>query len=603
MYNYDYLLHTKTAEKWNKIGVKRRAGVSVPLFSIYSEDSIGIGEIFDLMILVDWCNLTGMSIIQLLPLNDTGYDFAPYNSLSTFALDPMYLSIRKLKGVNLNNYNEKLHQLKSRYRPRFGRVNYRIKKAKLDLLSDIFNNLNAHEIPEFKAFVSANEYWLKDYALYKVISESLPDNRWELWNDSVKYREYDALSEIESNNAKRLDFYYWIQWQLFEQMKNIKIYAESKDILLMGDLPFLVSRESADVWSHQNYFRLDLSAGAPPDMYFALGQKWGMPPYNWDNIAHDGFIYVKEKLNYAENFYDIYRIDHFVGLFRVWTSSLTGNATEGSFLPSEEYIWEVHGRRLIEEMTNSSKMLPCAEDLGTVPECSGRILYEYGIPGTDFQRYMKSNFYFRSTNEYRSNSCAVLSTHDSAFFTNWWQLEAGTIDEKLFEIMFFSQSSYEQHYSFVKEALFDTEKSKYGRLRWKEDIDSAEKMINILQPAPEKVNDFVYLYMESFNEKKKFLEFVDRPDLNDSLTTNLIYNTFYNINTSNSIFSIQLLHEYLCLDEELLKKIARFDYRINTPGKFSRKNWSLILPVSLETLADNKITNVIKELLKETNRL
>jgi 4-alpha-glucanotransferase len=603
VHNYDYLLNTKTAGKWARIGVKRRAGAAVPLFSIYSENSAGIGEIPDLKLLIDWCNLSGLSIVQLLPLNDVGSDFAPYNSQSTLALDPMYLCLNKLEGVDCSKFEEHLQQLKIKYRPRFGRVNYRIKKAKLDLLWDIFNKTSDKNSSKLISFIDKNEYWIKDYAIYKVISESLPDNRWELWNDSLKYRNFDAISEIESNNSERINFHYWVQWQLFTQLRDVKSYASESGVLLMGDLPFLVSRESADVWAHQEYFRLELSAGAPPDMYFALGQKWGMPPYNWDNIANDGFIYIKEKLKYAENFYDMYRIDHFVGLFRVWTSRLNDYSAAGCYLPTEEHLWELHGRRILDEMINASSMLPCAEDLGTVPECSFRVLQDYGIPGIDFQRFMKSNFDFRRPREYRTNSCSVLSTHDSTFFTNWWQFEAGTIDEKLFEIMFYSQSTNEEHYRYVKNNLFDMESSKHGRLRWKDNIISVENMLGILKPEPHKANDFSYLFMESYGEKNKFMQFLDPGNLSDDVSVDLLYKALQKANESNSIFSIQLLHEYLCLVSCLLNKISKFNYRINTPGKVSRNNWSIILPVSLENLTENELVLNLRTQLTDTKRI
>ena len=601
--DYSFLLNTKTADKWHKIGAKCRAGIAVPLFSVYSENSIGIGEIPDLKLLIDWCNKTGMTILQLLPLNDVGNDFAPYSSISTFALDPMYLSIKLLRDVDINKYIDKLKELKNKFRPLFGRVNYKIKKAKLDILWDIYINSTLNNITELNNFILNNDYWLKDYALYKVIIESLPDSRWEFWNSSVKYRNFDALNEIETENMKRINFFYWVQWQLYEQMKEIKHFAASKGVFIMGDLPFLVSRESADVWAHKNYFRLDLSAGAPPDMYFALGQKWGMPPFDWDKIANEGFLYLKERLKYAENFYNMYRIDHFVGLFRVWTSSINDNSPTGSYLPYEEYLWETHGRRILDEMINSSSMLPCAEDLGTVPECSYKVLSEYGIPGIDFQRYMKSNFNFRSPYEYRSNSCAVLSTHDSTFFVNWWQFEAGTIDEKLFEIMFFSQSSDVQHYKYVKETLFNLQVSMNGRLRWNEFVSSVDVMFSILRPSPEKTNDFSYIYMESFGEKQKFMNFLGINNFNEDISLELVKSALVKANESCSIFSIQLLHEYLCLDPGLINKISRKNYRINVPGKVSKNNWSLILPVSIEKLLDLDINVEIKDIISLTSRV
>jgi len=158
----------------------------------------------------------------------------------------------------------------------------------------------------------------------------------------------------------------------------------------MGDLPFLVSRDSADVWANKNYFKLHLTSGAPPDMYFAMGQKWGMPPYRWEEIEKDKYIYIKEKLKFAANFYNMFRIDHFVGLFRVWT--IENNTPEeqasliGNFDPKNKPLWKKSGEKIIDVMIQNPEMLPCAEDLGTVPDCSNKTLEEYGIPGMDVQR-------------------------------------------------------------------------------------------------------------------------------------------------------------------------------------------------------------------------
>jgi 4-alpha-glucanotransferase len=603
--DYNYFLHTHTKDKWQKIGINRRAGVVVPLFSVYSERSTGIGEIPDVKLLLEWCKKTGISIIQLLPLNDVGDDFAPYSSLSTFALDPMYLSLRNLIGVDTLNYENEFAKIKKKSRPLFGRVNYKIKKLKLELLWLIYKSHQTNTA-EFNNFIERNNYWLRDYALFKVIGEDNPHTGWDKWEDSLKYRDTAALKEIEGLNIEKIRYYYWMQWQLHEQMKEVKKIASVNGIYIMGDLPFLVSGQSADVWAHQNYFLTELSAGAPPDMYFALGQKWGMPPYNWNNIADDGFLYLREKLKYAENFYDMYRIDHFVGLFRVWVSPVNDNSPDkpaGSYMPPEEYLWESHGRKIIDVMAHATSMLPCAEDLGTVPGCSYHVLSEFGIPGIDFQRYYKENFRFKTPGEYRINSQAVISTHDSSFWINWWQYEAGTIDEKLFELMCQKANIDTKHCRHAKSELFNKHLSRHGRLYWKDSISSPDILLEVLNPPRDKAHDFVYMYMESFKEKLKFLEYLGYYNSNiDEVSTELVYKCLDKANQSASIFSMQLLHEYLGLDVKLLAKIARWNYRLNTPGKVSKNNWSLLAPLSLEELLNSEINPVIKELNRKNFR-
>lgn len=600
--NDAYFLNTKTADKWRRIGTKRRAGVVVPLYSVYSMDSTGIGELADLKLLADWCKITGISIIQLLPLNDVGDDFAPYNAVSSFAIDPMYIRLKDIKQTDLSPFTSEIERIKKRYKPLFSRVNYKIKQAKIDLLWKVYISSKTDDISDFNEYKRVNEYWLNDYAVYKVITELNPGKGWNDWDEPLRIKDIQTVENFRKVNVERIEFYKWMQWQLFEQLKVVRTYLAQNDILLLGDLPFLVSRESADVWAHQNYFMLQLASGAPPDMYYAMGQKWGMPPYEWNTIANDSFIYVKIKLKYAENFYDMFRIDHFVGLFRVWVSPINEETTPGSYMPGEEYLWEPHGRRIIEEMVNASSMLPCAEDLGTVPGCSYHVLYDYGIPGIDFQRYYKSNNGFRSPAEYRLNSAAVCSTHDSSYWVNWWQFEAGTIYEKLFDMSCEKAGIHPGHVKYCKKILFDKKRSKHGRLYWNEDITSGQLVAEILGVPQDAVNRIIYAYMESYREKEKFLEYLNFMDDLNGISAELVKKCLEAINYSNSIFSIQLLQDYLCLDDELLFKLGKYNNRINSPGIVSRNNWSRLQPVSLEELAKLSINTTLKDIIISSNR-
>lgn len=499
---------------------------------------MGIGEIPDIKFIIDWCKKTGISIIQLLPLNELGPDHAPYNAISTFALEPMYLRLNDLRGISQDEFKNEIKELKIKFRGNKSRVDYNIKNEKINLLFHIFKNNDFTKNKKYKIFVKQNEYWLKDFALFKIVCESDGTLEWNKWDKKLFSHDKIELDKVYSANQKKLDFHYWVQWQLYEQMKGIKKYANENGVLIMGDLPFLVSRYSADVWSHQNYFKLNLAAGAPPDMYFAQGQLWGMPPYHWENIEKDKYIYLKNRLQYAQNFYDLFRIDHFIGLFRIWAVELgNGNvnsALHGQFDPKDEDLWEKHGKKIIDKMIGFTDMLPCAEDLGSVPACSYKTLSEYGIPGADFQRYLRDkNSTFINPKKYRSNSAAVISTHDSTFFFNWWSYEAGNSEQ-------------------IKFMKYLT-----GRVHK-----------NVLPPL-----------------------------------TSLIIKCLERINESESIFSIQLLQEYLSLDEKLLKKMNELSYRINIPGTFSDKNWSVRLPISVEKLGDLGINKLIYEINKKCGRI
>ena len=378
---------------WERIGLKRRAGVLVPLFSVYSSNSLGIGDLEDLKLLIDWCNNTGNSIIQLLPLNEVGSLFCPYDAVSSFALEPAYISLRLLPGASQKNIKEKIKGINELFPKGKPYVDYGIKKEKMDLLWSIFSEENPYADAEFKKFCEDNNYWLDDFALYKVLKKYLKARAWYDWQDYYKNRDSGELGAFRTIHDKEIIFEMWIQWHLYKQFKEVKEYAASKNVLIKGDLPILVSRDSADVWAHPEFFKLDFAAGAPPDMYCAKGQRWGMPTYNWEKIADDGFRYLKEKLKIAQNYYDILRIDHVVGLFRIWSipynEPLENQGLNGFFDPWDEVKWKEHGKNILSVILDNTDMLLCAEDLGVIPKVCPDTLKELGIPGNDVQRWVK----------------------------------------------------------------------------------------------------------------------------------------------------------------------------------------------------------------------
>ena len=603
--NYDSLLTALSKKQWERIGVKRRAGVAVALFSHYSTKSVGIGELPDLKLLINWCELTGMSLIQLLPMNDVGFNFRPYDAQSMFALDPAYLSLHELEGIDSKSFVKEIKKLQELFPTGVQRVNYEIKAAKLALLWKIFKSADATRIPAFQSFIKENTFWLNDYALFKVIKEKNNERAWEEWEETLKSRNKEALLSFRKNYSDILTFQQWLQWQLFEQFSKVKKYAERKKVFLVGDLPFLVSRDSADVWAHQEYFKLDLSSGAPPDMLYSRGQRWGMPPYDWEHLAQGDYDYVKAKLKVAQNFYDIFRIDHVVGIFRVWTIPVTepkeNNGLYGTFDPQNPDLWEEHGRRLLSMMIENTTMLACAEDLGTIPDCSYKVLKELGIPGIDVQRWIKhwnTNYDFKDPSDYRKIALATLATHDMSGLCGWWKFEAGTVDEDLFK-----RKCLEKNIPFdaLKDRLFDPSDSFYGRLRWRKEITDSNIFLGILEKDESTVKDLIDLYRGSYDEKDKFLEFLgihsSEAEGNPSL---FIKRALEKINQSASIFSIQLLFDYLSLDS--LFDFDPWDARINFPGTISDKNWTLVMPISLEDMLNLPINNTIKSIIKQSGR-
>ena len=606
MTDYAQFLSTLCKKQWERIGTKRRAGVAAPLFSLYSAQSIGVGELIDLTLLVDWCNLVGMSIIQLLPMNDVGFNFTPYDAESTFALEPMYLSLENLYNVTLEPFKNEIQVLREQFPCGANRVNYKIKQAKLTLLRKIFKTGQKGASAAFNKYMADNKFWLEDYAVYKVIKESANNSSWEYWKTGLKYRDKEVLEAFKKNNTEAIEFHMWLQWQVCKQFRTVKNYATSKGVLLLGDLPFLVSRDSADVWSHKDYFKLDLCSGAPPDMYFANGQRWGMPVYNWNAIALSGYEYIKERLKYANNFYDAFRIDHVVGMFRVWTISVSEPketaGLNGKFEPMDQNLWESQGRRILSLMAAASTMLPCAEDLGVVPECSNRVLEEFGIPGIEVQRwtkYWQTSYDFKTPPDYRKNAIATVSTHDSSILCAWWEFEAGTIDEELFKRKCREADIF---FEAVKAELFDLNNSFHGRLRWRHKINSSDLLLRVLGRGYDQARDIVNLYKESYDEKKKFWDYLQMGcKFGEKCSHDLIRLALEKVNNTAAIFSIQLLQDWLAVD--CLFEYDSWNMRINFPGTVNDKNWSLVADMSLEDLAALPLNTVIRNILVKTQRI
>ncbi|PIY90995.1 MAG: 4-alpha-glucanotransferase [Candidatus Nealsonbacteria bacterium CG_4_10_14_0_8_um_filter_35_10] len=536
---YKFLLKTPLRKVWQKVGLKKRAGVVFPLFSIFSKKSLGIGEIPDLKLAIDWCRKVGMTILQVLPLNDTGFDFSPFNPQSSFALDPVYLSLRNLVGIEKEGIEKELKDLIPKFSLKTKFVNYQIKGEKLKKLWLIF--LKRASFPSgFKKFVRRDKYWLEDYCFFRVLKEVHKEKSWEEWEESLKNRKEKSLLKFRKKYHKQIEFQKWLQWQLFEQFKKIKNYARKKKIFLKGDLPFSVSRDSADVWQNKKYFKLDFASGAPPDKFSRKGQRWGYPPYNWEEILKNNFIgahnFLCARLKYFQNFYDLFRLDHIVGFFRIWVIPakipLTKQRVIGFFDPKDKKIWEERGRRILKLIIENTKMLPCAEDLGTVPSFCFKIMEELGIPGLEVQRWKRNwqNFEYLKPGEYRPLAVATLSTHDLNPFPAWWEKEVTEEDSKKF---------------------------------W--------KMIFLKGKVPKKAEKTLI---------KRNLEL---------------------IHSSASIFVILPVFEWLFLGDILKGDPHR--YRINKPGTISKFNWTLRMPISLENLLNHPINSQIRGIIQKTKRV
>jgi 4-alpha-glucanotransferase len=277
----------------------RAAGVSVPVFSLRSEHSYGVGDFGDLRRFVDWVAMTGMKVVQLLPVNDTTQnhdwqDSYPYNIISVFALHPHYLD---LEAAGLLRSKDKMTQFRRRQQE-LNLLSYsdyvsvdRVKHEYVELLFEEQGKTVTNS-KEYKAFVEANEEWLKPYATW-----------------------------LNDKDQQPSDLTYYLQYLLHRQLKDAADYARSKGIILKGDLPIGVNRESIEIVQHPMLFHLDSQTGAPPDAFNQQGQNWGFPTYNWDQPKGqkiDIFDWFHQRLANMQQYFDALRIDHILGFFRIW---------------------------------------------------------------------------------------------------------------------------------------------------------------------------------------------------------------------------------------------------------------------------------------------
>lgn len=600
------LYDTLSADKWKRIGAKRRAGVLAPLFTVYSRNSVGIGDLADLRMLIDWCEKTGNSILQLLPMNEIGSTSCPYDAISSFALEPMYISIEDVPAEG-EVTKSSIRDLRNAFPTGKSHVNYAIKDAKIAVLHEIFSGGSFKDSKDFKKFVKDNDYWIKDFALFKILKDHHKGRPWYEWEDEYKKRDVEALEAVAKKYEKDTLFQKWMQWVAYSQFKGAKAYAGSKGVKICGDLPILISRDSADVWAHTDFFKLEFAAGAPPDMYCSKGQRWGMPTYNWKSITDDDYEYFKEKLKFAENFYDMLRVDHVVGLFRVWSIPYDdppeNEGLNGAFDPPEENVWEGHGKRILSMMLDSTDMLLCAEDLGMIPKACPAALKKFGIPGNDVQRWTKDwsvRHDFFEPKEYRFLAVAMLSTHDTTNWAAWWENEAGTVDESLF-IRKASEPGRGIDYDAVKEKLFDPALSRHGRLRWLKTVSSTDILAGILGKRKEEIMDFIDMYENTYQEKEKLWKHLKmRGAMREKSDGDIVKRALQITQRSKAVFCVELLIDYLFPSG--IFKGDPYKYRINRPGTVNKENWSLAIPIGLEDLMAHKVSKDIRAMIASCGR-
>lgn len=320
------------------------AGTLVPVFSLRTKGSFGVGDFGDLKMMIDWVAETKQKVLQVLPINDTTSthtwtDSYPYSCISIFALHPQYADLRQLpqiadkkKATEFETLRKELNELKQ--------IDYeRVNDAKTDYLRIIFQQEGEQVMKtlDFKQFLKDNEHWLVPYAQYCHLRDTFGNVDFSTWKGHETWHEQDrgALLNPRSKEFNNVAFYYYVQFVLNNQMRGAHEYAMARGVILKGDIPIGVNRNGCDVWHEPQYFNLNSQAGAPPDSFSVNGQNWGFPTYNWQRMIEDGCQWWIRRFQNMSKFFDAYRIDHVLGFFRIWaipTSCVHGLL--GQFAPS-----------------------------------------------------------------------------------------------------------------------------------------------------------------------------------------------------------------------------------------------------------------------------
>lgn len=321
----------------------RSAGTAIPVFSLRSEQSFGVGEFLDLKLLIDWAAATRQRVIQVLPINDTSMtgtweDSYPYNANSSFALHPQFLRLTEAGVVEDDEYRRLRDELNALPEVDYERVN----RAKQRLLRAAFAQNAAYTAsrPDYQAFLDENRSWLLPYAAYCTLRDEHGTADFSRWGDMSRY----DRKRVEAYCLRKRDevaYHCYVQFYLHLQLTEVSRYAHSRGIILKGDLPIGVSRTSADAWQSPRLYHLDSQAGAPPDAFSAMGQNWGFPTYDWKRMAGDSFGWWKSRLAKMSEYFDAFRIDHILGFFRIWEIPVDSvRGLLGHFSPALPYSSE-----------------------------------------------------------------------------------------------------------------------------------------------------------------------------------------------------------------------------------------------------------------------
>ena len=410
----------------------RQSGIGVPLFSIASSASWGIGEFADLPAFGSWCASAGQRYVQLLPLNEISPgETSPYSSMTAMALDPIYIHLPAVEDFAADGgeaglpADDRALLLRLRASTRIAYAETRT--LKMRVLRRAFLRFKAEDIDRgsaraeaFAAYETRESWWLDVYTTFRALHAAHEERAWWDWPTALAYGDPVAIKDARVALAEERRYRAWLQWIAETQWQTARRAA---GVRVLGDLPFMISGDSPDVWARREQFMLDATVGVPPDAFSATGQDWGLPPWRWDVMQSTGFQWMRARARRTAALFDGVRIDHLVGLYRIYVRP-TDVTRDKVFSPPDEPSQSLLGAKILGIYLQSGMEI-VAEDLGTVPPFVRFSMARLGVPGFKVMRWERSwdaeGQPFVDPADYPEVSVALSGTHDTESLAQWWR--------------------------------------------------------------------------------------------------------------------------------------------------------------------------------------
>jgi 4-alpha-glucanotransferase len=405
---------------------QRQSGISVPLFALTSSESWGIGEFRDLPMFAKWAGEAGQSVLQILPINEMPpVERSPYSAMSAMALDPIYISLphvidfaglggelalddRDLAALQAVRQSERIRYLDVR------RLKERWLRRSFDRFVRLEISRGSPRALRFEAFIAEESWWLEEYAVFRALHALHEELPWHLWPAPLARAEVQAVDQARQALYSEISYRKYLQWLAADQWADAK--RLTWPLRIFGDLPFMNSADSPDVWARQREFRFDATIGVPPDAFSETGQDWGLPPWRWDVMNETGFAWMRARARRYATLYDGFRIDHLVGLYRMYIRPVD-KTVPAFFEPGDEPTQVGLGETMIGVLGSGSPAPALiAEDLGVIPPFVRESMARLDLPGLKVLRWErhwdKPDQPLIDPKDFPECSVATTGTHD-----------------------------------------------------------------------------------------------------------------------------------------------------------------------------------------------